>query len=100
MEQGLLTQGTLPYNKGSATSKEAAESMRPFAGNIREKVCGWIATSGSFGMTCDQIEFIYDRSHQTVSARIRELAKANRIKDSGRVRPTRSGRNAVVWVVS
>jgi hypothetical protein len=37
-------------------------------------------------------------SHQSCSARIRELAQAGSIRDSGRVRKTRSNRNAAVWV--
>ena len=103
VEQGLLTQGTLPYNKGSKTSKEAAESMCPLAPSIRERVFSFIqmATNAmSGGLTCDQVEIYSFGSHQTVSARIRELAKDGRIKDSGKTRKTRSGRKAVVWIAS
>ncbi len=96
-----MTEQTLPFAKGSVTSKEAAESMVPHAPSIRERVYMAVETQHyTSGITCDEVEVMSGISHQTVSARIRELAKAGRIKDSGRVRPTRSGRNAVVWVTS
>jgi len=99
-----MNQQTLPYAKNSPTSKAAAESMVFHAPNIRDRVFSAIyATrtfSGMSGLTCDEAEVACGLSHQTVSARIRELFKAGRIKDSGRTRPTRSGRKAVVWVTS
>ena len=95
-----MTQQTLPYNRNGPTSKAAAVSMIPYAPNIRERVFEVLRDGQISGLTFDVIEFVLGKSHQTVSARIRELFKAGRIKDSGRTRPTRSGRKAVVWVTS
>lgn len=98
-----MTQQTLPYARGSATSRAAAKSMEPHAPSIRSFVLAAIYLStftGRKGATCDEVEVEIEVPHQTVSARIRELFKAGRIKDSGRTRPTRSGRKAVVWITS
>lgn len=94
---------TLKYVSGSPTSKAAADSMIPHAPNIKERVFECVRKGdfiNHFGATCDEIEMTLSLKHQTVSARIRELAEAGRIEDSGMVRKTRSNRNAVVWVAS
>lgn len=49
------------------------------------------------GATCDEIEVALGLRHQTASARIRELVEAGKLVDSDERRPTRSGRDAVVW---
>jgi len=96
-----LNQLSLPFAKNSPTSKAAAISMRPFAPNIREQVFDVVMTYRlGNGSTCDEVEVLSKLSHQTVSARIRELFKAGRIRDSGRTRKTRSNRSAIVWVTS
>ena len=59
-----------------------------------EKVYGSIAAAGK---TCDEIEALLGLSHQTVSARVRDLVKADRVYDTGERRATRSGRKAIVW---
>ncbi len=50
--------------------------------------------------TSDELEKIFDMRHQTVSARLSELRYAGFIEQSGLERPTRSGRNAIVWQVT
>lgn len=48
--------------------------------------------------TCDELEQELPHwTHQSVSARINELHKSGYIKDSGERRPTRTGRQAIVW---
>jgi hypothetical protein len=79
------------------TSTAAARSIAPCAAAIRERVAGFISSCGSDGTTCDAAEIALELSHQTTSARFRELALATRIIDLGERRKTRSGRNAVVW---
>lgn len=78
------------------TSIAAAVAIQPHSKAIRERVFRLI----QHGLTTDQVEEITGLSHQTASPRVRELAQANRIKDSGERRKTRSGRNAIVWVVA
>ena len=47
--------------------------------------------------TCDEIECVLDGKHQTVSAIIRSLVKEDLVRNSGKKRKTRSGRNAICW---
>jgi uracil-DNA glycosylase len=89
---------TAPYVVGSDTSKAAAESIAADSGQLREFVFSYIEKAGIGGMTCDEVEEAADMRHQTASARIRELAQKGRIVDSGRRRPTRSSRMAIVWI--
>lgn len=88
-----------PFVRTSDTSLDAALSMREPAARWRERICRLVARAGDYGVTCDEAEVITTGSHQTVSARFRELVLADRIMDSGRRRKTRSGRNANVYVL-
>jgi hypothetical protein len=49
------------------------------------------------GITCDQLEQVLNMSHQTTSARIRDLVLAGKLVDSGRREKTRTGRPAICW---
>lgn len=80
------------------TSLEALQSVRPTNPATRESILQAIRNAGGSGLTCDQVEAISYGAHQNVSARINELARAGKIKDSGYRRKTRSGRNAIVWI--
>lgn len=99
-----MEQMTLPYVKNSPTSKAAAVSMEPYAASDKEwiyqTIKWWTGNLDELGITCDKLEEETGLIHQTASARVRGLAKAGRIKDSGMTRPTRSGRKAVVWVTA
>jgi hypothetical protein len=95
-----------PSVAGSETSRAAAESMVPCVAKIREMVRLQIVIMSQFqGATCDEIEVHLALSHQTASARIRELYLGGHIDyrrnaDGTLVkRKTRSGRNAQVYVV-
>lgn len=79
------------------TSKSAAESVGKLTGIVRLRVLEMIKLREERGATCDEIEQLCDLSHQTASARIRELAQGGHIRPAG-TRPTRSGRAATVWV--
>ena len=91
------TDEKLPYSR-AGTSKAAARSVRRTAPAIRERVLWQIRVAG--GLTCYEIEVALGLSHQTASARVNDLARAGRIKDSGRRLTTISGRKAIVWEVS
>lgn len=90
-------QKSAPYVVGSDTSRRAAESIEDGLNQMQEQVLSAIRSDAS-GRTCDEVEHVLALRHQTVSARIRELACKSKIVDSGRRRVTRSGRAAVVWV--
>lgn len=87
----------IPYSR-AGTSHAAAVSQIASAATIRGMVYRAIVVAR--GMTCDEIEVGLKLRHQTASARIRDLARFGMIEDSGERRPTRSGRDAIVWRAS
>lgn len=88
-----------PFVSGSSTSLAAAVSMRGSARTYREKVLDFIRGKGAYGATSDEVQVALGLTHQNGSARVSELVnRYQRIVDSGRKRPTRSGRKAVVYV--
>lgn len=88
----------VPYVGGSDTSKEAAEKMEPHLGRLQGDVLSHIRSCADYGATDDEIEIHLQLSHQTASARRRELVLADLIEDSGDRRRTRSNRKATVWI--
>lgn len=84
------------------TSKWAARSIKPVQGADAQMVLRLI-TEAPDGLTCDEVEAMTERSHQTISARIYDLGQAGYIfrhyDEAGKPtrRRTRSGRKAHVW---
>lgn len=89
----------IPHS-GSPTSHAAADSMRPTAQTLREKVFEYIRCQGDYGATEEEIEYELDLTGNTCRPRVWELMKAERIEDSGAMRKTRSGRYARVLRVT
>jgi hypothetical protein len=79
------------------TSLSARRSIS--AGTLRERVMETI-TLFPEGLTCDEVEDLMGGRHQTISPRINELWSDGKLDDSGHRRLTRSGRQAIVWVVA
>jgi hypothetical protein len=50
-------------------------------------------------MTCDEVEIMLDGRHQSVSSRIRKGVQDGYLMNSGDKRKTRTGRNAILWMV-
>ena len=86
------------FVRGSDTSEEAAKSIKAKAPTLREKVHEFLKRRGVFGATDYEIEQHLGLSHQTASARRRELVLKGYAKNSGDRRPTGSGRSATVWL--
>ena len=76
------------------TRAEAWESVHGIAPNLREAIYALIEREP---MTDDEVEVVTGLRHQTASARVNELMRSRRVRDSGRRRKTRSGRRAIVW---
>ena len=89
-----------PGYVGRDTSREAARSVEPKASALRLRVLAEIQIRGTTGATCDELEQAMSLSHQSASARIRELGLKGKIRDSETRRKTRSGRAAIVWVAT
>lgn len=94
----LFSSAHVPFVVGSDTSMEAAESIQEHATRLAMRVYHSIVLADRIGRTCWEIETATGLSHQTASARVRELALKKYVVDSGIRRKTGTGRNAVVWV--
>ena len=81
-----------------ATSHEAYESVKPALPKLETLVIKELLMSGP--MTCEELEFALQRSHQTVSSRITHLKGEGVIKDSGNRGVTLTGRKAIKWEIS
>ena len=93
---------SLPFARGSQTSRDAAEQAKPNAATQRARVLKLVRESGwsdDPGLTDEQIQERLGLSGNTQRPRRMELVTMGLIKDSGRTRKTKSGREAVVWVL-
>ena len=79
------------------TSTEALISISHIRGALKKTVFEKIRTMSAWGSTCDELEEVLDLSHQTLSARVRELWQEGFINRTDRTRMTRSGRQARVY---
>jgi hypothetical protein len=89
---------TAARHGGNAESEAAHESIAPDKARLRRMVLAYVRSRGLVGATSEEAEQALGIPHQTVSARITELKAAGDVYDTGRRRPTRSGRNAAVVV--
>lgn len=92
------TTDILPYVRGSATSKSASESMRAHAAPIRQRVYEYILSRGAFGCTDEEMTAALGISPSTARPRRGELVQMGAVKKTDITRPTRSGRQAAVYV--
>lgn len=87
-----------PAQVHSETSVEAADAIASAASTLRERVYDWLA--GQNGATDEEMQEALGMNPSTQRPRRVELVEQGRVKDSGMRHKTRSGRNAVVWVVT
>jgi hypothetical protein len=68
------------------------------AASPREKVLAFVRSRGREGATDEEIQEALGMNPSTERPRRIELYKVDLVYDSGTLRPTRSGRKAVVWM--
>lgn len=88
-----------PFVAHSVTSAEAAQKITKHIGPLHEKLLAFLAARPD-GATDEQMQMGIPMVQSTQRPRRRELQIDNRLKDSGRVTKTKSGRNAVVWILA
>ena len=84
-----------PYAHGSATSHEAAERIKPHLTDQQARALAAIADSPT-GRTRQEVCPQTGLPEKTVTARVVELIRQGRIRETGETRPTTSGRSAAV----
>ena len=90
----------VPFQRGSDTSKAAAESIKEHLSRLEYAVLDAIRHSGQSGMNCWEVEKATNISRACSSARLNGLCGKGLIFDSGIRRKTDTGRNAVVYMRS
>lgn len=83
---------------GNPESEAANQSIADVKEIVRRQVEEFVDTRGDDGATADEAAIIFGSSHNHVAPRMTELLADGRLIDSGRRRPTRSGRSARVLV--
>lgn len=89
-----MTQADISFAPQPDTSRAAFEAIKPHKARLMTHVYVQIQKAPA---SCDELEVALGMSHQGCSARVHDLMKIGLIFDSGERRPTRSGRNAIVW---
>ncbi len=87
----------LPQNH-TATSKLAAESMRPFAGPQLMRVFRFLESRSDRGATDEEQQDALNMSGNSQRPRRNRLVELGRVKGSANMRMNRSGRPATVWI--
>lgn len=86
-----------PFQKHSATSREAAVKIKPERDRQREIVLN-VLRQNKLGLTDDQIQVITGLNGSSARPRRIELFAAGLVRPTDETRPTRTGRKATVWV--
>lgn len=89
---------TAPYQPHSETSRAAAEAIAPSLNELQAVVYEAIKAAGLEGRTDDELQVELGMNPSTERPRRIEVEKYGLVTDSGRTRPTRSGKQAHVWV--
>ena len=90
----------VPFIPASKTSTAAGAEIQTRAKTLRDKVFLFIKSRREFGATDHEISEVLELPIDTARPRRVELRDTGMICDSGRTRPTRSGRLATVWTIS
>lgn len=90
----------IPYQRHSRSSRAAARSIEPAAGTCQARVLAEVRLFPKFGLTDEEIQSRLGMSSSTERPRRVELVRLGLVRDSGFMRPTTSGRLAVLWIAT
>lgn len=88
------------YARTSDTSREAAEGIASRAGKLKTLVLDFIRRQGRWGATDQEVAEGLNMLPDTSRARRVECRDYGLVVNSGRRRPTPTGRQATVWVAA
>lgn len=86
--------------KHPATAKKAALNVAPRTGTQRWKILNFVQNMGAYGATDDEMIVGLGMLHQSVGPRRLELVEGGFLVDSGATRKTRTGQDAIVWIIA
>jgi hypothetical protein len=82
------------------TSQAAQAQIRPQMPELRQRVLAFLEVCGAHGATDEEVQTALRMNPSTERPRRVELLARGLVCASGQTRPTRSGRQAVVWIAS
>jgi len=91
--------GAAPAVEQSETSVAAAKQIAPDAATLRRRIFELLRRKGRAGATDEEMQLELQIQGNTQRPRRREMQLSRMLADSGRTRPTNSGRQATVWVL-
>lgn len=98
MHDPLQIEGVPPlFQRHSPTSSAAAMSVRPTSDAMRQRVLNAIRDAAD-GLTDEEGMEVTGLQGSTYRPRRIEAVMAHRVRDSGRTRPGRSGRQMTIWI--
>ena len=97
-DQYDLFGGLPPHQKTSRTSRLAAIAARKTFQSVLNRVFAFYKSQGEIGATNDEVSFSLGIPIQTICARKRELELKGLIVPANRMRKTRRGRFAEVYI--
>lgn len=90
----------VPYQRHSETSRAAAEAIEPDISTLRGQVLAFIRACGAEGATDDEVQVALNMNPSTQRPRRIELWGMGLVSRTDRTRPTRSRREAHVWIAT
>jgi hypothetical protein len=95
-----LTAERPAYVANSQTSKQAADTIAPHTGQLREAVYRFFLKRGEEGATDQEVSACLAMLQDTARARRVELRNSGHVQDSGKRRATASRCTAKVWTAT
>jgi hypothetical protein len=89
-----------PESKAPETERKAAIAVYPRTGTARRRVLDHIAAAGEHGSTDEEASLALQMRLYTAAPRRKELVDDGWVEDSGKRRPTATGTDAAVWVLT
>lgn len=92
----LFENPTLPAHNGTATSREAAESIVPHVNGQQQQILAELRQLGQHGATREELQIATGLDGNALRPRCLELRAKGLIVESSETRLTKSGRRAFV----
>jgi hypothetical protein len=100
MDIGNITSGRKSLSEQRRTRDTSIAALQSqdeeTVAHRRNRIWQFIAEQRD-GATCWEVEQEFEALHQTISAAIAHLSKDGHLVDTGKRRPTGTGRMAIVW---
>lgn len=96
----MSTYPDAPGHRNVETSIAAADALAPTLGRLQHMADAAIRNAGFYGSTSDELAARLNMDRGSIQPRTSELRRKGIIRDSGRRRPNRTGKQAIVWVAA